>query len=240
MKTLNGQVAVVTGAGRGIGRAIALALAEAGARPALVARSVDQLESVARQIQRMGCETLVVPADISVESDVARLEKETEKAFGRVDILVNNAAAFGGGPVVSMTIADWDRVIDTNLRGVFLVTRAFLPMMIRQNAGSIVMIASTSGKRGDPGASAYAASKFGLIGFSQSLTAEVRRNNIRVAVISPSSVDTRIMDASSRPESGSGSRLNAEDVASVVLHTLLLPPRVLVREVELWTTNPGG
>lgn len=238
MNPLSGQVAVVTGAGRGIGRAIALRLAEAGANIVLVARSPDQLEAVASEIRAMGREALTVPADIAAETHAVRIAEATLNRFGQTDILVNNAAAFAGGPVVSMRVEDWDTVLNTNLRGTFLVTRAILPAMIQRQQGTIIMIASTSGKRGDAGASAYAASKFGLIGFSQSLSAEVRQYNIRVTVISPSAVDTRPAGSVSKPTGGKGSRLCAEDIADTVLHTVLLPPRTLVREVELWATNP--
>lgn len=238
MTDLNGQVAVVTGAGRGIGRATALVLARAGARLALVARTVSQLESVAEEVRKLGGTAHVIPADISREEDAERIHRETERVFGQTDILVNNAAAFAGGPVATLSTTDWDRVLNTNLRGTFLVTRAFLPMMIKRQQGAVVMIASTSGKRGDPGGAAYCASKFGLIGFSQSLASEVRQHNIRVVIVAPSAVDTRAVPPDQKPERGKGSRLCAEDVAETVLYTVSLPPRVMVREVELWATNP--
>lgn len=238
MGVLTEQTAVITGGGRGIGRAIALAFAREGANVVLVARTASQIEAVAGEVTALGQTALPITADVAREADAERITSEALKAFGQVDILVNNAAAFAGGPVVSMSTADWDRVIDTNLRGVFFMTRALLPAMIERKAGTIVMMASTSGKRGDPGGSAYAASKFGLIGFAQSLMYEVRQHNIRVVTVSPSGVDTRAVPPDQKPSGGRGSRLCAEDVADAVLHAVALPPRALVREIELWATNP--
>ncbi len=235
---LQGQVALVTGASRGIGRQIALTLAGSGADVVLAARTAVLLEEVAQEVRRLGRRALVVPADVSDAGDVDRLAQTSLREFGKVDIVVNNAAAFGGGPVQELPVSTWDEVMNVNLRGVFLVTRAFLPQMIQRRQGSIVMISSTSGKRADPSGAAYSASKFGLMGLAQSLLYDVRKYNIRVIVISPSAVDTRQLDPDRVPLSGKGSRLRAEDVAEAVLFAVRLPPRALVREIELWATNP--
>jgi 3-oxoacyl-[acyl-carrier protein] reductase len=235
---LQDQKAVVTGAGRGIGRQIALHLARAGADVVLAARTRPELDQVAAEIRQLGRRALVVPTDVSVDEEVENLAQAALKEFGKIDIVINNAAAFGRGPVQELPVEVWDRVLSVNLRGVFLVTRAFLPQMIQRQEGAIVMISSTSGKRADPGGAAYCTSKFGLMGFAQSLLYDVRRYNIRVIVVSPSAVDTRPVDPKSVPTSGKGSRLRAEDVAESVLHALRLPPRALVREIELWATNP--
>lgn len=238
MIDLNGKKALITGGGRGIGREIALHFARAGLDVALTARTQSQLEGVAQEIEKLGRKALVVPADISQEKDVENLAKTISDKWGSIDVLVNNAAAFAWGKVVELAVSDWDKVLNTNLRGVFLVTKAFLPGMIKQESGTIVMITSTSGKRADAGGSAYSTSKFGLMGFAQSLLYEVRQHNIRVIVVSPSMVDTRVVDYDSVPKAGRGARLRAEDVAEAILHSVSLPPRALVREVELWATNP--
>lgn len=238
MFDLKGKRALITGCGRGIGREIALHFARAGLDLVLTARTQSQLEAVAKEVQELGRDALVVSADISHEDEVEKLGQAVSKECGAIDILVNNAAAFAHGRVVDLTVSDWDQVMNTNLRGVFLVTKALLPGMIRQESGTIVMISSTSGKRADPGSSAYSTSKFGLMGFAQSLLYEVRKHNIRVIVVSPSLVDTRIVDYDSVPKAGAGARLRAEDVAEAILHAVSLPPRALVRELELWATNP--
>ncbi|RMD88301.1 MAG: SDR family NAD(P)-dependent oxidoreductase [Calditrichaeota bacterium] len=238
MQHLKDKKALITGGGRGIGREIALHFARAGLDVVLVARTESQLSSVASEVEALGRKALVVPADISDEKQVEHLAHEVKKHWGHVEILVNNAATFTHGEVVNMSVDEWDKVINTNLRGTFLVTRAFLPGMIKQKSGTIVMISSTSGKRADPGGSAYAASKFGLMGFAQSLLYEVRKHNIRVIVVCPSAVDTRVMNYEKAPFAGKRARLRAEDVAQAILQAVSLPPRALVREIELWATNP--
>jgi 3-oxoacyl-[acyl-carrier protein] reductase len=137
--------------------------------------------------------------------------------------------------VVETTLEQWSRVIDTNLTGVFTTTKAFLPGMIAKGRGDIFMISSMSGKKGDPGGSAYAASKFGLQGFSQALNYEVRKHNIRVMVLNPSSVDTGQDEG---PLHGPGLRLHAADLAATIVHLCRLPGRTLFRNMDIWGTNP--
>lgn len=233
-----GKKALITGGGRGIGREMALHFARAGMDVALTARTKSQLESVAQEVEQIGRQALSFPADISQEKEVKKLAEFVLEEWGHIDVLVNNAAIFTRGNVVDLSVSEWDKVLHTNLRGVFLVTKAFLPGMIRKEAGSVVMISSTSGKRADAGGSAYSASKFGLMGFAQSLLYEVRRHNIRVIVVSPSMVDTRVVDYDSVAKEGRGAHLRAEDVAAAILQAVSLPPRALVREIEVWATNP--
>ncbi|MFQ5863761.1 MAG: SDR family oxidoreductase [bacterium] len=238
MTDLTGKRALITGGGRGIGREIALQFAKAGIDLVLTSRTKSQLDAVAKEVEALGRQVLIVPADISQEREVDNLAQVVSKEWDTIDILVNNAAAFARGRVVNLSVTDWDKVMNTNLRGVFLVTKAFLPGLIKQESGTIVMISSTSGKRADPGGSAYSTSKFGLMGFAQSLLYEVRKYDIRVIVVSPSLVDTRVVDYEKVPKGGAGARLRAEDVAEAILHSVSLPPRALVREIELWATNP--
>ena len=235
---LEGKVALITGAGRGIGRSIALTLARAGADLAITSRTASQLEGVATEIKSLGKEVVASSTDISKEDEVGGFVKKTLDRFEKIDILVNNAGTFRGAHVVDMPTEDWDRIINTNLRGTFFMTRAVLPSMIERSDGTIVMVSSTSSKRADPGGSAYAASKFGMMGFAMSLLYEVREHNVRVVVVSPSAVDTRPLPTEEIPAGGSGARLRAEDIAETVLHMVSLPNRALVREVEVWATNP--
>ncbi len=150
----------------------------------------------------------------------------------------DDAAQFGGGPVADLDVAIWDKVMATNMRGVFLATKAFLPVMTKAGGGSVVMISSTSGKRADAGSSAYAASKYGLIGFSDALRQEVRRDDIRVVVVCPSAVDTGVKDPSLVQQSGRAVRLMGEDIAQAVVDVCQMPPRAMIREFEVWCTNP--
>ncbi|MFH0792544.1 MAG: SDR family NAD(P)-dependent oxidoreductase, partial [bacterium] len=166
---------------------------------------------------------------------IKKMAKGVLDKFCAPDILVNNAGLIRHAPVVELSLDHWNEVITTNLTGVFLVTRAFLPAMIEKNRGDIFMISSMSGKKGDPGGSVYAASKFGLQGFSQALAHEVRRHNIRVMVLNPSSVDT---GPDTGPKHGPGLYLHAADIADTLVHLACLPGRTLIRDMDIWGTNP--
>lgn len=229
---LDNKLAVVTGASRGIGRHIARALCAAGANVAITGRRRASLEAAARELGP-GCAPYV--CDQRDPEAVSAMAAGVIRDLGVPDILVNNAGLFRGGPVVEMTLDDWNEVIETNLTGVFLTTRAFLPGMLQRQRGDIFVISSMSGKKGDPGAAAYAASKFGLQGFAQSLLYEVRKSNIRVMVLNPSSVDTG--EDSGRNE-GAGLHLHAADLAEMIVHLAALPGRTLFRDMDVWGTNP--
>lgn len=230
---LSGRTAVVTGGGRGIGRHIAQALATCGASVALVGRNKAALDEAMADIGE-SCHGYV--CDLRDPGSVAGLSETVALDLGAPDILVNNAAvAPVPTPLVDMDLDMWRDVLDTNLTGAFLATKAFLPAMIDRNAGDIVMIGSTSGLKGDAGRSAYAASKFGVRGLAQALFYEVREQNIRVSLVNPSSAEKG--DDLNR-QTGAGVRLHAADVAATVVHVCGLPRRTLVHEVNLWGTNP--
>jgi NAD(P)-dependent dehydrogenase (short-subunit alcohol dehydrogenase family) len=236
VEDLSGKTAVVTGASRGIGRAIAGELARAGARVVISARGEKALEEAREEISSKGGECKALACDHADPGSIEAFAQEVLGSWGAPDILVNNAGEVRfGGKVADMDLESWNAVIGTNLTGVFLTTRAFLPAMIEKDRGDIFMISSMSGKKGDPGASAYAASKFGLQGFSQALNYEVRRNNIRVMVLNPSSVDT-----GPEPDRthGPGLHLHARDIARTVVHLACLPGRTLLRDMDIWGTNP--
>ena len=230
--SLNGKIAVVTGGSRGIGRHIAQALHGAGAHVAITGRDGKMVEASASAIGAR-CQPFV--CDQRIPAAIDAMAKAVVQRFGDPDILVNNAGIFAGGFVAEMTLEDWNDVISTNLTGVFLTTKAFLPGMIKKNRGDIFMISSMSGKRGDAGTSAYSASKFGLQGFSQALFYEVRNSNIRVMVLNPSSVDT---GKDSGPPHGAGLYLHAADIASTIVHLAAMPGRTLFRDMDIWGTNP--
>jgi 3-oxoacyl-[acyl-carrier protein] reductase len=229
---LDGKLAVVTGGSRGIGRHVARALHEAGATVAITGRQAPSLDHAAAAIGPR-CHTYL--CDQRDPNAVIQTAKAILDEHGAPDILVNNAGIMRSKPVLLMTLDEWNEVLLTNLTGVFLVTRAFLPAMIAKDRGDIFMIGSMSGKKGDPGAGAYAASKFGLQGFSQALLYEVRKHNIRVMVLNPSSVDT---GDDAGPQFGKGLHLHAADLGRIVAHLACLPGRTLVRDLDIWGTNP--
>lgn len=212
-KRLAGQVAIVTGAGRGIGAAIARSLAAMGARLVLAGRSREPLENTAGGIENAGGAAEVVACDVTRLATVESLASHVQQAYGRADILVNNAGISGPrGPMLELSPEGWDDVLNTNLRGVYYCIRTFAPMMIRARRGDIINISSLAGKNPVPNLAAYAASKWGLNGLTYAVAEELRAHNIRVSVICPGSVDT---------DFGHGSRntskmLKAEDVAHIV------------------------
>jgi 3-oxoacyl-[acyl-carrier protein] reductase len=185
------KVAIVTGSGQGIGRAIALKLAEAGA--AVVVNDISEtVDGVAREIQALGQPGLAVTADVTSAADVARLAEETIARYGRIDILVNNAGIARDQLLMRMSEEDWDRVLEVDLKSVFLCTRAVLRQMLKQRWGRIISIASIVGLVGNPGQANYASAKAGIIGFTRSIAKEVASRKITVNAIAPGFIDTEM------------------------------------------------
>jgi 3-oxoacyl-[acyl-carrier protein] reductase len=232
---LLGQVALVTGAGRGIGAAIAKNLASLGASLVVSGRTRETLERTAAEIRTQGGQARVEACDISNLASVEALAASIQQNFPRLDILVNNAGVGSfSAPLHEMTPEDWEKVLNTNLRGVFFTIRAFAPMLIRAQGGHIVNISSLAGKNPLPRGAAYAASKWGLNGLSYSVAEELRAHNIRVSVVCPGSVDTELS-----PHSGKDSNkmLKPEDVAHVVAALVTQKPQSFISEVLLRPTQ---
>jgi NAD(P)-dependent dehydrogenase (short-subunit alcohol dehydrogenase family) len=200
---LKDKIALITGAGRGIGKAVALDYAREGAKLAICARTASEIEETAREIQAAGAECLALECDVSQEEPVLKLIGDVEKRFGTIDVLVNNAGVMTRPtPITELEIRKWDYTIAVNLRGPFLVTRAVLPIMTRQKSGSIINVSSSIGRAAYANFAAYAASKWGLEGFTQTVAAEVRGRNIRVNSVDPGYVATKLTGYSgSSPES---------------------------------------
>ena len=232
---LAGQVAVITGGGRGIGTAIARRLAGMGAIAVICGRAQEQLDRVARQIRDAGGQCEPLRCDVTNLGQVESLARRVLDTFGRVDVLVNNAGI--GGPDAALHELpphDWDAIFNTNLRGVFYCMRAFTPAMIPASRGHIVNISSIAGRNPLPRGAAYAASKWGLNGMSYSAAEELRRYNIRVSVVSPGSVHS---DFSPHAGKDPGKMLQPDDVAHVVAMLVTQAPQSFCSDVVLRPTQ---
>ena len=232
---LAGQVAVVTGAGRGIGAAIACKLAAVGAAAVLCGRTQSALDSTARAIVDAGGKAEVVPCDVTVLHQLEYAAARVESSFGRVDILVNNAGVGGfRDPLHQLAPDAWERILNTNLRGVFFAIRAFAPAMIRARSGHIINISSLAGKNALPNGAAYAASKWGLNGLTYSVAEELRGHKIRVSVICPGSTETELSPHAGRDH---GKMLQPDDIAHAVAMLVTQAPQSFVSELLIRPTQ---
>jgi NADP-dependent 3-hydroxy acid dehydrogenase YdfG len=231
-EALSGKVALVTGAGRGIGRAIALAFAEEGAAVALVARSRADLAGVAAEIRERGGRALAVPTDVTQDAAVESVVENVAGELGRLDILVTSAGTASFAPVADSKPGDWDAMLALNLRAVMVCCRAALPTMMRQRSGTILNLASIAAKRALPGSAVYTATKMAVIGFSRVLAEELRPHGVRVGVLVPGAVDTPLWDTlgSSPPRD---KMLRPEDVARAAVLMAALPPHASLEELTL-------
>lgn len=234
MTSIEGKVAVVTGAGRGIGRAIAVELGSMGAKVALAARNAAELEKTAAAVSGGAS---VIPTDVRNRDDVHKLLDHVTSNLGPVDILVNAAGIGVFGLVTEFSDEDYDAILDTNLRGIFMACRYVLPSMIAQGGGDIVNIASIAGKVGSATRAVYCASKFGVIGFSQSLAEEVRQQGIRVSVICPGSTDTSFSSDPHREGKARGKMLTPADVAHAVRMVVTQERNSFISEIILRPTR---
>jgi len=233
--SLAGQVAVVTGAGRGIGAAIAAKLAALGAVTVLCGRTRKLLESTASAISKAGGRAEVLRCDVTELRSIEAVAAHVDQTFGRLDILVNNAGVGSfRGPLHELPPESWEQVLNTNLRGVYYCIRAFAPMMIRSRSGHIINISSLAGKNALPNGAAYAASKWGLNGLSYSAAEELRVHNIRVSVVCPGSVDTELSPHAGKDKA---KMLQPDDVAHVVAMLVTQAPQSFVSEILLRPTQ---
>jgi 3-oxoacyl-[acyl-carrier protein] reductase len=230
--------ALVTGATQGIGRATAFALGRAGYRVGVCARTPAAVDELVAALTKDGTEAAGTCADVGDPRQAPPAVDRIVSALGEIDVLVNNAGMFVGRPLEEITVDEWDAVMATNVRSLFLMSQAVLPGMRRRREGSIVNVASLAGRNGFVGGTAYVASKHAVLGFSRALMLEVRKDNVRVIAVCPGSVDTGMIRDQPMLRSDPARILRPEDVADTIVSALRLPARAMVSELDVRPTNP--
>ncbi|GAB4325296.1 MAG: 3-ketoacyl-ACP reductase [Candidatus Zixiibacteriota bacterium] len=239
MESLKGRRVIVTGASKGIGRAIAERLADEGARLAILARSKDRLNECQAGCAERGAECEAIVSDVADAASVSSAMNVALEWLGGVDVLVNNAGVGYFGSIEELDIEQFDEMVGTNLRGVYLCSRAVVPRMKSDGGGVIINIASIAGKNGFKGGSGYSASKFGVMGMTECMSLDLRPHNIRVAAICPGSVNAPDFRAGRSGHIAESNMIQASDVAEAVVYIASQPPRIFIRELEIRVTNPS-
>jgi len=238
MESLKGKNAIITGAGKGIGKAIASALAAEGVHVGLISRTSKDLLELKDELKRFEVKTAIAIADVADILAVNTAVEDIKKELGSIDILINNAGTAKFGKFLDLEPSEWEDQIKVNLFGVYYVTRAVLPQMIERQTGDIVNISSSAGLKGSPMTSAYSASKFAVMGLSDSLMQEVRKHNIRVTALNPSTVVTDLAISANLINNNEDRVMHPEDFAELILAQLKLNRRVFVKDASIWSTNP--
>jgi len=238
MTDLKNKNAFITGAGKGIGKAVAIALAKEGVNLILVSRTQKDVEQLADEASNLGVKALALSADVS---DINSINKVVEKAlaeFKHIDILINSAGIASFGKFLELEPEAWERIIQVNLMGTYFTTRAIIPNMIERQTGDIINISSTAGLNGNALTSAYSASKFAVLGLTDSLMQEMRKHNIRVTALTPSTVATDMAKDLNLTDGNPEKVMQSEDMADLIIAQLKLNRRVFIKNSSIWSTNP--
>ncbi len=238
MENIKGKVALVTGAGRGIGKATSIELAKQGVHVALLARTQENVDAVAKELAQYGVKTIALAADVTNLQEIEAAVEKAVTALGPIDILVNNAGTSKFGKFLELTPEEWFNIINVNVMGVYNVTRAVLPQMLARNTGDIVNISSTAGQKGAPVTSAYSASKAAVIAMSESLMLEVRKSDVRVVTLTPSTVATDMAIELNLVGEETDRVMQPEDLAELIVMSVKLSKRVVLKSAGMWSTNP--
>ncbi|NJB35182.1 3-ketoacyl-ACP reductase [Croceivirga sp. JEA036] len=239
MENLNTKTALITGGSRGLGKATAIALAKEGVAVAITGRNEETLKTTVKEIEALGVKATYAVFDVGNYKAVQQGIKTIMDAMGQIDILVNNAGIAGVGSFLEMPVGDWQQMIQTNLMGMYYVTKEVLPQMVARSEGDIVNISSTAGLNGNPNVSAYSASKFAVIGMSESLMKEVRKHNVRVITMTPSTIESDMtIDLGFAQKGSEENILQPQDFAELIVSGLKLPRRAMLKSAALWSTNP--
>lgn len=238
MENIAGKSALITGAGKGIGKAIAIALAKEGVNVGLLARTQSDLDKLAGELKEFGVKTSAVTADVSDINSINNAVEKVQSELGFIDILINNAGIGKFGKFLELEPSQWEEIIKINLLGPYYVTRAVVPQMIEKQTGDIINISSSSALSPAAVTSAYSASKAGLIAMSTSLMQEMRKHNIRVTSLTPSTTATDMAIELKLTDGNPDKVMQPEDLAELIVSQLKLNRRVFVKDAGLWSTNP--
>ncbi|AXO81748.1 3-ketoacyl-ACP reductase [Olleya aquimaris] len=239
MSSLRNKKAIITGGGKGLGKATAIAFAKEGIDVAITGRTESTLKETVTELETYGVKATYSIFDVGNYDEVKNGIAKIIETFGTVDILVNNAGIAAFGTFNDMEVSQWTKIIQTNLLGMYYVTKEVLPVLINKNEGDIINVSSTAGLNGNASTSAYSASKFAVIGMSESLMKEVRKNNIRVCTLTPSTIASDMsIDLGIANKDSEDSVLQPEDFAELVVTGLKLPRRAMLKSAALWSTNP--
>ncbi|MDN3666811.1 3-ketoacyl-ACP reductase [Algibacter miyuki] len=239
MGNLNNKKAIITGGGRGLGKATAIAFAKDGIDVGITGRNEDVLKTTVSELKALGVNATYAVFDVGNYEAVQKGIKTLVDTLGTVDILVNNAGIAAFGTLNDMEVNQWSQIIQTNVMGMYYVTKEVLPYLIEKNEGDIINVSSTAGLSGNATTSAYSASKFAVIGMSESLMKEVRKNNIRVCTLTPSTIASDMsIDLGIANKDSEDSVLQPEDFAELIVAGLKLPRRAMLKGASLWSTNP--
>ena len=235
---LNNKKAIITGGSRGLGKATAIAFAKLGIDVAITGRNVDKLKETTAELKSLGVNAFFEVFDVGNYEEVKVGIKNIISNLGTVDILVNNAGIAAFGSFTEMKVSVWEKIIQTNVLGMYYVTKEVLPYLIDKNEGDIINVASTAGLNGNANVSAYSASKFAVIGLSESLMKEVRKNNIRVNTLTPSTIASDMALELGITDGNPEKVLQPEDFSQLIVAGLQLPRRAMMANASLWSTNP--
>ncbi|EAS18939.1 3-oxoacyl-[acyl-carrier protein] reductase [Flavobacteria bacterium BBFL7] len=239
MQDLKGKKAIITGGSRGLGKATAIAFAKEAIDVAITGRNEESLKATVTELKELGIEATYATFDVSNYEEVQTGIKSLIETLGSIDILVNNAGIAAFGTLNDMPVDQWSQIIQTNVMGMYYVTKEVLPHLIDQNHGEIINVSSTAGLNGNASTSAYSASKFAVIGMSESLMKEVRKHNIRVCTLTPSTIASDMsIDLGIASRDSEDSVLQPEDFAELIVAGLKLPKRAMLKSAALWSTNP--